>query len=106
MGGQSDQDEAVCRRCFGLGFRCGYVPVVADEATIGRMVSKHGNAGIDRTIFCNGNLPIDPLWHHDVCGASRTMALPQSVRGCWLLRQFQTSMGLARGMYFIAQLPI
>ena len=90
--------EAV-RRWSACARHCGRaVPPVAAVPQAGCVVSQYGHAGPDWTVFRHGYRAIDPIHHHHVRCAAGSVAVPQLVRGCGLLRFIPTRVGMAGGM--------
>lgn len=64
---------------------CCPIPAVAHDAAPGSVVSQCWYDGIAGTVLCHGNLPSDLILRYRLHRCARSMALPQLVRGCWIL---------------------
>jgi len=62
-----------------------HVPALARQDASRRLVSEYGHAGLDRFVLRHVHLPLDPVRRYDVCGPARSLAVSESIRGCWVL---------------------
>lgn len=56
------------------------------------------------TLLRYGYLPVDSILCYRFRCPSRIVVVPKPVCGCWVLRQFQASLGLAGGMFLLVSL--
>ncbi len=70
---------------FGSDHGCRHVSFVADYATPGCMVPERRNDGIDRVVLSHGYISTHSVLRYRVCGTTRLVALPESLRRCGLL---------------------
>lgn len=71
-------------RC-GWYFRCGSFPAVAYDVATGSVVSECGHDGPAGVVLRHVDLPSDSVLHHGVCGTAWSVALPELIRGRWVL---------------------
>lgn len=68
--------------CTGADHGGGHVPTLAGEATDRSVVFEHGGTGLDRVVLRHGHIPSDLVRGDVLCGAARSLAVSESVRGC------------------------
>lgn len=80
--------KTVCRWSAGGHHGVGHVSTLAHQATDRGVVFKHGHVGTHWIIFRYGYLPAHIVLRDGFHRQTRFMAVSESVRGRWLLRQF------------------
>jgi len=81
----------------------GDVSALANHTENRGVVSEYGIPGPDRIVLRHGHRPTDTLLRDRLHRSARSVAVPELVRGCGLLRQFPPPLGLAGGesaLYF------
>ena len=90
-------DEALCSwRSLG-NHDCRDVSVMANPTKAGGMVSEYGHARAHRIVLRDVDFPPDLVLHNGAFNAERSLVISESLRGRGLFRQFQASLGMARG---------
>lgn len=69
----------------GRYLRRGAVPSVADDSAPGRVVPEYRHDGTVGSLLCHVHLPSDPLLYHRIRCAAGSLAVPELVRGRWIL---------------------
>lgn len=72
--------------CRGSRYFCrGAFPSLADVHAPGSMVPECGHDGLAGIVLRHVDFPSDSILRYGVCGATRSVALPEPIRGCWIL---------------------
>src|ERR1700712_901716 len=77
--------KGLCGWCANSGHDICHVPTLAFGTSTRSLVSQHGLLWSYRSVLRHGHLPTNSILHHYVHPRSRTLAIPESLRGCWLL---------------------